>query len=133
MRVVADLEAVGHRVARHQAVARGRRALGERIGYRRRADHQALASPLVHQGGEQVGELAYPVVAAMGVGPGGGDRDHCAHIAGAVWVEAGGAQLDPRALPEDAAVLRHGRFPESSSRLTTTETFAFRMASSPRS
>src|SRR5690606_13881682 len=134
MGVVADLEAVGDGVARYQAVARRGRALRQRVGHRGGADDEALAAALLHERGEQVGQLADAIVAAVRIGPGGGDGDHRPRGGGAVRVEAGGAQLDPRALPEDAAVLRHDRSPASStSRLTTTAALAIRMASSPRS
>src|SRR5690606_16678094 len=97
------------------------------------ADHQALAAALGDEVREQVGQFADPVVAAVGVGPGRRDRDHRPRGGGPVRIEARRAQLHPRALPEDAAVLCHVRSPASMSRLTTTAALAMRMASSPRS
>ena len=105
MRVMSDLETVGHQVARHQAVAGGRRALGQRVRHRRRADHQPLAAARRQRLDQQVGDLAHAVVAAMGIGPGAGDRHHRAGGGAAVGVETGGTQLDARVLPVAAAVL----------------------------
>ena len=107
MGVVADLEAVGGDVARHQAVARRRRALRQRVGHRRRADHQPLPAARGDQLDQQVGDGAHAVVAAMGVGPGAGDGDDGVGLGGAIGIEAGGADFDARFLPVGAAVLCH--------------------------
>src|SRR4029077_18090995 len=48
-----------------------------------------------------------PIVATMGVGPGAGDGDHGIGLGGAVRLEPGRPKLDPRLLPEGAAVLCH--------------------------
>ena len=107
MGVVADLEAIGDDVARYQAVARRRRSLGQRVGHRRRADDQALPAAFGQDFDQQIGDAAHPIVAPMGVGLGGGDRDHGIGLGGAVRVEPGGPKFHPGFLPEGAAVLCH--------------------------
>ena len=105
--VVADLEAVGDDVARRQAVARRRRALGQRIRYRRRADDEALPAALGQDFDQEIGDGADAVVAAVGIGPGAGDRHHRAGRSRFVRIEPGGAQFNPRSLPIGAAVFCH--------------------------
>ena len=107
MGVVADLEAVGHDVARHQAVAGGGSPLSQRVGYRRRPDDQPLSAALGQQLHQQVADGAHAVVAAVGVGVGAGDRDHGTGLRRLVGLEAGGAELDPGFLPVGAAVFFH--------------------------
>jgi len=64
------------------------------VRHRRRADDEALAAAFGEDFNQQIADAAYPVVAAMGVGPGGGDRDNGAGLRGAIWIESGGAQLN---------------------------------------
>jgi hypothetical protein len=105
--VVANLEAVGDDIAGHEAVARRRRALGQRVRHRRCAHDQALPAALGQNFDQEIADGADAVVAAMGVGPGTGDRHHGTGLRGAVRIEAGGTQFDPRFFPVKAAVLRH--------------------------
>ena len=98
MGVVADLETVGDDVARDEAVARGRRALRQRIRHRRRADEQAPARRArASNSTSRSAIVAHAVVAAMRIGPGAGDGDHRAGLRRAIRIEAGGAQFDARA------------------------------------
>ena len=108
MGVVADLEAIGDDVARHQAVAGRWCPLRERVGHRRRADDQALSAPFGEDVDQQVGDdLAHPVVAAVGIGIGAGDRHHRRSPGGLVRLESCRPEFHPGLLPEGAAVLRH--------------------------
>ena len=107
MGVMADLEAVGHDIARHEAVAGGGRPLGQCIGHGRRTDDQPASAALGQQLDQQVADGANPVVAAMGVGVGAGDRDDGAGLRGLVGLEAGGPKFHTRLLPEGAAVFFH--------------------------
>jgi hypothetical protein len=102
-----DLEAIGDDVAGDQAVTGRRRSLGQRVGHRRRADDQALAAAFGEHFDQQIADAAHPIVAAMGVGPGAGDRDHGAGPRGAIRIESSGAQLNAGFLPVVAAVLCH--------------------------
>ena len=109
MRVVADLKTVGDGVARGEAITRRRRALRQRIRDRRRADDQPLPAAFRQDIDQQIGDGAHAIVAAMGIGVGAGDRHHRAGLRGAIRIESGRAQFNPRALPIGAAVLRrHG-------------------------
>jgi hypothetical protein len=107
VRVMTDLETIGDDIAGNQAETRRRRSLGQRVRHRRRANDEALATAFGEDLNQQIADAAHPVVAAMGVGPGAGDRDNCAGLRGAIRIESGGAQLDAGVLPVGAAVLRH--------------------------
>ena len=113
VRVVARLDAIGHQLARGEAVAGVGGALRQRVGYRRRPDQEALAAPLADNLDQQIRDTSDTVVATMGVGVGAGDGHDGVAFRRVRGIESGGAELHraqafPGVVPVAWARLGHG-------------------------